>query len=173
MIIQNPMQIPWWIPIMYINTNNIKMAMRPPAKKTRYCARSPWNSAGLPIPLLISYSMLYKISHKELLKYCCRHNQKNATAKPTGCCFSRIRIAWTEFIISLDRSNQSDHSADRINQFHGRIKIALDHSFRFEQARSAVTLSVYCRSSYRNSKQKEECFFKTTVHFNDMLYWSL
>ena len=48
-----PIQNHWGMPHIYITTNRMKSAMRPPAKMNRYWAFRPLYSTVLPMPLLI------------------------------------------------------------------------------------------------------------------------
>lgn len=52
------MQTHWLTPAMYRMTNRRKAASSPPANTNRYCAFSPLNSTGRPMPLFTGYSAI-------------------------------------------------------------------------------------------------------------------
>ncbi|EYA16272.1 hypothetical protein M104_0421 [Bacteroides fragilis str. 1007-1-F  len=54
----------WFTPAMYRMTNTTNTASRPQQKMKRYWLSSPLNSTFLPIPLLISKSMIRSFTRR-------------------------------------------------------------------------------------------------------------
>ena len=108
-------------------------------KMKRYWLSSPLNSTFLPIPLLISMSIV-AVLQEERTQDSGSYYQEDAGSEPARRRLRRVGVAGAELPIYFHPSDQADHRTDGVNQFRPRFKIRGDHLRGFGDTRLPVSL---------------------------------